>query len=99
MAKRRSKFEIMAEILRIAKKGAIKTRIVYMVNLNFTVLHQYLRELERCGLIENDAENGGIIKTTERGMQYLKHYDRFKNFLNTVDPKPYEGCISLIHKK
>jgi len=75
----------MAEILRVAGRGAIKTRIVYKANLNFQVLHQYVRELESNGLIETDVRNGGIIKTTERGMEYLKHYYGFEGFLKGHD--------------
>ena len=80
MARRRSNMDITAEILRIAKGGAKKTRIVYGANLNFKVLHQYLNELEKTDLIKR-VERGGIIQTTEKGIQYLNHYDKFKQFV------------------
>ena len=84
---RRNNMDITADILRIAKGGANKTRIVYLANLNFRILHEYLDELVESGLIANDQEGNGIIKTTERGMQYLEHYRKFSQFLNYLDPQ------------
>ncbi len=72
--------EIIADILRIARKGAKKTHIVYGANLNFKILQEYLDELEESGLITNHMEGGGLIETTEKGIQYLQYYDGFKQF-------------------
>jgi len=72
--------EIMAEILRIAREGARKTRIVYGANLNFKLLQEYLSELEKAGLIVDHAEKDGLIKTTEKGIQYLNYYEGLKQF-------------------
>jgi predicted transcriptional regulator len=77
--KKRDNLEIIAEILRIARYGANKTRIVYGGNLNFKILKQYLGELKKNGLIKNEE---GILHTTKKGIEYLKHYSGFKNFLN-----------------
>ena len=84
---RRNNMEITADILRIAKNGANKTRIVYRANLNFKILHEYLDELREAGLIANNQEGNGIIKTTERGKQYLEHYHKFNQFLNYLAPQ------------
>jgi len=70
----------MAEILRIARKGARKTHIVYGANINFKLLQEYLNELEKAGLILNHVEKGGLIETTERGVQYLNYYEGLKQF-------------------
>mgnify|MGYP001144110336 CR=1 FL=1 len=56
MVRRRNNLEITADILRIAKDGAKKTQIVYGANLNFKLLHQYLDDLEKSGLITNHVE-------------------------------------------
>lgn len=85
--RRRNNMEITADILRIAKNGAKKTRIVYRANLNFKILHEYLDELGEAGLIANDQEGNGLIKTTERGMQYLEHYRKFNQFLTYLAPQ------------
>jgi len=69
--------EIVAEILRIARKGAKKTHLVYGANINFKLLHEYLDELEKAGLI---MKNNGTIKTTEKGAQFLNYTNGFKQF-------------------
>ena len=74
MSQRRSNLEIVAEILRIARKGAKKTRIVYGANMNFKMLDEYLEKLEKAGLVANSQGNGGLIKTTEKGIEYLQRF-------------------------
>ncbi len=80
MSQRRNNLEIVAEILRIAKKGAKKTRIVYGANLNFKMLNEYLAKLERAGLVALPEDNGGLVKTTERGKEYLQQFYLLKEF-------------------
>ena len=77
---RRSNMDIIADILRIAKGGARKTRIVYGANLNFKLLNEYLDKLEKAGLIARDPEMRSLLKTTEKGKKYLEHYEGFKDF-------------------
>lgn len=79
MTQRRSNVEIVAEILRITRRGARKTRIVYGANLNFKMLREYLDKLERAGLIVKQPSEG-LIKITERGRKYLQYYEELKNF-------------------
>jgi len=80
MTRRRSHIEISADILRIAKAGARKTRIVYGANLNFKLLNEYLDKLERAGLIARELGKTEIIRTTEKGRKYLQQYESLKNF-------------------
>ncbi len=71
---RRDRVEITAEILRLARRGAKKTHIVYRANLNHAILELYLSRLEQQGLI---ARNGGPerrIQTTEKGLQFVERY-------------------------
>lgn len=75
MSQRRSNLEIVAEILRIARKGAKKTRIVYGANMNFRMLDEYLEKLEKAGLVaSSEGNNSGLIKTTEKGNEYLQRF-------------------------
>ena len=87
MKQRRSSLDIMARILEIAVNGAKKTHIVYGANLNFKLLQKYLEELERAGLILNGVQKGGLIKTTEKGIQYLNHYRDLRKFSATLTKK------------
>jgi predicted transcriptional regulator len=80
MSQRRSNLEIVAEILKIARKGAKKTRIVYGANMNFKMLDEYLEKLTKAGLIANSEDNGGLIKTTEKGVEYLQQFYSLQEF-------------------
>ena len=80
MSQRRSNLEIVAEILRIARKGARKTRIVYGANLNFKMLDEYLEKLGKAGLIASGEGNGGLIRTTDKGVEYLQQFHGLQEF-------------------
>ena len=80
MRKRRNSLDIVADILKIAKNGAKKTHIVYGANLNFKLLEKYTEELESLGLVTIENENNRIIKTTEKGIRYLNHYQDLQEF-------------------
>jgi predicted transcriptional regulator len=75
---RRSSVDVIADILYIARSGARKTRIVYGANINFKLLNNYLKRLERGGLITVDPEDNTMVKTTEKGMEYLRRYDNLR---------------------
>ncbi len=71
---RRNNLEITAEILELAEAGERKSHIAYRANLNYMFLGRYLERLEDQGLIVRDAERGGRITTTEKGVAFLQHY-------------------------
>lgn len=77
---RRSKIEIVAEILRIARNGAKKTRIVYGANLNFKILEEYLARLEKAGLITLSRNTDSLIMTTKKGVEYLQQFHSLREF-------------------
>jgi len=79
-SQRRSNYEIVADILRIAKKGARKTRIVYGANLNFKMLQEYMVRLEKAGLVASSQNNGGLVETTEKGREYLRKFRGLRDF-------------------
>ena len=75
---RRGKLDVISEILRLAKHGSNKTHIVYHGNLNFQLLRNYIIGLDKNGLIEcRDT----LIKTTEKGKQYLILYEQLKTMV------------------
>ena len=81
MAQKRSNVEIIEDILQIAKRGATKSRIVHGANLNYKLLNRYLDDLMKTGLVINPVGSQGIIKTTEKGMQFLNCCARLKEML------------------
>ena len=74
---RRSRFDVVADILEVARGGTKKTTIVYSANLNFEVLGRYLADLVARGLIRrNNGEK--IIELTEKGQEYLRRYRKLR---------------------
>ena len=77
ISQRRSSYEIVADILRIARKGARKTRIVYGANLNFKILEEYMIKLKEARFV---TVTEGKIKTTEQGNVFLEKFNRLRQF-------------------
>ena len=77
---RRSRFEIIGEILSLAADGAKKTSIVYRANLNFNVVNRYLNLLIQEGFINSHAGSAGKFKfkITEKGLEFLNAYKKLK---------------------
>lgn len=76
--------DIIAEILKVARDGSKKTHIVYKANLNFKVLEEYLEKMIDSGLVTILKEKRNLIKTTEKGVTYLKNYRGFMNYVETT---------------
>ena len=66
---------IIAEILDLAKDGALKTQIMYKGNLSFAQLNTYLNfllDIELLGIVR--AKGKRLYKTTEKGSQFMQSY-------------------------
>ena len=65
---RRSKLEIIVNLLEVCKEDALKTNLVYKTNLNFNLVGKYLKVL-----LEKEwvTENGGKYRITEKGICFL----------------------------
>ena len=76
---RRSRQQIIYEILKICRNGVNKTTIVYKSNTNFGSVKSYLQDL-----IENHLiyANQGIYQTTPNGISLLES-------INQVDVQLY----------
>lgn len=70
---RRNDLEICADILRVARRGAKKTQIVYEANLNFKIVKKYLRRLIENGLLHN-SEKEKLFFTTNKGDDFIQQY-------------------------
>lgn len=93
---RRSRVDIIAEILRAAKNGNQKTRIVYETNINFTLLKEYLSILYEKGFMEVFDEK---IFVTDLGLEFLRAYDNMSELLRANEiEKSSESHITKIVK-
>jgi len=80
--KRRDHLYIIAEILEIAKDGALKTPIMYKANLGFAQLNEYLSLLLGIRLLEAVINDGKTVyKTTLKGLRYLQSYMEIRGLL------------------
>jgi len=74
--------EIVANILDIARAGALKTHLMYKANLSYMVVSQYLDYLSKADLIRETFDDQGMVKlyqTTTRGLKYLQVYDSLQS--------------------
>jgi len=82
---RRSRAEVIVNILSEALSGANKTRLMYRCNMNFLRFNRYLKELMDAGLIElvdTSPDDVAVYKTTEDGRELLKVLRKANEFLS-----------------
>jgi predicted transcriptional regulator len=65
---RRSRIDIVVDLLEVTKNGVNKTAIVYKTNLNFRLADKYLLHLEKQGLLEKKADK---YFTSDKGKIFL----------------------------
>ncbi len=86
--KRRDRLYIIAEILKIAEDGSLKTQIMYKANLSFAQLKEYLSFLIRMKLLEiQKEERKKIYVTTAKGEEYLDKYGEILSLLRNSERK------------
>ncbi len=75
--RRRTRLEIVSDILELALRGTRKTHIMYRSNLSFEQLEKYLDLLLAKALLEvkvNDV--GKVYQTTRKGEELLREIDK-----------------------
>ncbi|MFB0514777.1 MAG: winged helix-turn-helix domain-containing protein [Candidatus Bathyarchaeia archaeon] len=78
--KRRDRHDIVAEILKTARGGKIKTHIMYKAKLSYSQINEYLNLLIKKGFLENmtikrKRQIITMYRTTKKGMEYLDHLE------------------------
>jgi len=76
----RSRIQIAADILEIAKNGSRKTRIMYLGNLSFDLLQKYLDMLVNFGLLEARGGSEKSYVATEKGRHFLEDYRELRRY-------------------
>ena len=78
----RSRMDIISEILRVSRRGARKSHIIYRCNLSSRPLKAYLGLLVDCGLIrEISKSESSTFETTDKGLEFLQIYSGLKALL------------------
>ena len=76
----RSRIQIAADILEIAKAGSRKTKIMYLGNLSFDLLQKYLNMLVNYDLIEVRGDSEKSYVATEKGQRFLEDYRELQKY-------------------
>jgi len=89
LAARRSAFEVVMDVLKVAAEGATKpTHIMYRSNTSWIVLKRHLDSLSASGFILKRGEGSGTEFTiTEKGREVLQDY---MNLVIRADPHAAE---------
>jgi len=82
----RSRTEIVGNILDAANGGTSKTKIMYTAFLSYGQLKGYLSILIENNLIEY-VNGDNKIKTTEKGLNYLKMHNQIEELLQVTTIK------------
>ena len=72
----RRRFEIIADILRVAGQGSKKTKIMYFANLSYLLLKKYLDDTLRVGFLKFDGEGYAV---TGQGQAFLERFTEFSS--------------------
>jgi predicted transcriptional regulator len=67
--KKRSRYEIIQNVLDQCQAGSKKTWVMYRANLSYDLTTEYLEELVKSGLVE---PKDGLYYTTDKGKQLLE---------------------------
>ncbi len=85
MVTRRSRLEIMVDVLRAINKGIDKpTRIMYKANLSWNSLTEALNSLLEQGLImKKDGDMRIAYEIADKGKQIVNFFDEVKTIIQT----------------
>jgi len=80
--KRRDRLSIIAEILEIARKGVLKTKIMYQANLSFAQLNDYISLLLDLNLLKTlKVSERNIYETTDKGSRFLQRFGEIREIM------------------
>ena len=81
---KRSRQEIISQILEICINGASKTRIVYQANLNFKMVNSYLDLLIKNEMIQVNEKQVTLYETTQKGKSLLERLQKVHGELSEL---------------
>jgi len=84
MRERRSKDQIVIEILSRCADGENITKIVYQTNTNFTTIRTYLNHLTENDLLECQGTSPILYKTTAKGIETMNRLKQIQSAVNEL---------------
>jgi predicted transcriptional regulator len=80
--KNRSRYEVIAAILRSANKEETRTKIMYKAMLSNDQCKIYLDSLLQSGLVQEvNIGNKMVYRITHKGNKFLAYYDQLRELL------------------
>jgi len=89
---KRSRIDIIIDVLEAAKMGVNKTDLVYRTNLNFKQAINYLEILQNQGLVEKRMDK---YITTDKGKVFLQKANEVTLYLESCIKKSTVGTFPL----
>ena len=77
LIRHRTRYDIIAIILRTSLDGAKKTKIMYSTQVSYNKLMELLSLIIKKEMLEYD-EKERLYRTTEKGKAYLRNYDKIR---------------------
>jgi predicted transcriptional regulator len=94
--KNRSRYEVIAAILKSAGRDETRTKIMYKAMLSNDQCKIYLDSLLSSGLIEGSHSGNKVVyRTTQKGSKFLSYYDQMRLLLPVVVEESYEDGLYL----
>lgn len=86
---RRSRFDILYEILLLCRRPQQKTGIMFKCNLSYDLLQTYTEFLVGADFLRvSEAENGKkYYYTTEKGENFIREYEELKDVLDAAEKR------------
>jgi len=94
MGRHRNRLQIIADVLRIVRRGSRKTRIMRRARLSYTLLCRYLADVVKADLVSFENESyvltGKGRRFLDRFDVYSQHCEHLNDHLNTVSSERTE---------
>jgi predicted transcriptional regulator len=82
----RDRLGIVAEILEMARVGALKSNIMWKAGLSYLMLNGYLKLMMDTKLLDRQSLGEKVLfKTTAKGLKFLYHCYEIMELLETED--------------
>jgi predicted transcriptional regulator len=89
--KNRSRYEVIAAILKSAGREETRTKIMYKAMLSNDQCKIYLDSLLHSGLIQiSNSGNKMVYRITQKGNKFLSYYDQMRLLLPIVVEETFE---------
>ena len=97
---RRSSIEIMADMLRLGKSGAGKTRIMYHADMSYSQTQKYLWFLTNQGFLIRvvAGKSRAVYYVTDRGNELLESIDHLSEVLGWYNEEEYHIPANVISR-